>query len=58
MIALSSAVEPLRMANSVTGATAYEWSIASLDGTPTSASNGLQMSPTIPLDSIGPVDIL
>ncbi len=58
MIALSSAVEPLRMANSVTGTIAYEWSIASLDGTPSSASNGLQMSPTIPLDSIGPVDIL
>src|SRR5882724_5926532 len=58
MIALSSAVEPLRMANILTGESVYEWSIASLDGTPTSASNGLQMAPTIPVDSIGAVDIL
>jgi len=58
MIALSSAVEPLRMANILTGESVYEWSIASLDGTPTSASNGLQMSPTIPVDGIGAVDIL
>jgi transcriptional regulator GlxA family with amidase domain len=58
MIALTSAVEPLRMANILTGESVYEWSIASLDGTPTSASNGLQMAPTIAIDSIGSVDIL
>jgi transcriptional regulator GlxA family with amidase domain len=58
MIALSNAVEPLRMANILTGKSVYEWSIASLDGTPTPASNGLHMSPTIPVDSIGTVDIL
>ena len=58
MIALTSAVEPLRMANIVTAQSAYEWSIASLDGNPTSASNGLQMSPTVALDAIGTVDIL
>jgi transcriptional regulator GlxA family with amidase domain len=58
MIALSNAVEPLRMANILTGESVYEWSIASLDGTPTPASNGLQLSPTIPVDSIGTVDIL
>ena len=58
MIALSNAVEPLRMANRLTGKAVYEWSIASLDGTPTLASNGLQLSPTIPVDSIGSVDIL
>ena len=58
MIALSNAVEPLRMANILTGKTVYEWSIASLDGTPTPASNGLQLAPTVPLDSIKSVDIL
>src|SRR3984893_7144761 len=58
MIALANAVEPLRMANILTGESVYEWSIASLDGTPTPASNGLQLSPTVPLDSIGTVDIL
>jgi transcriptional regulator GlxA family with amidase domain len=58
MIALSNAVEPLRMANILTGKLVYDWSIASLDGTPTVASNGLQLSPTVLLDSIKSVDIL
>jgi transcriptional regulator GlxA family with amidase domain len=58
MIALSNAVEPLRMANIITGQTVYEWSIVSLDGTPTPASNGLQLSPTIPLEPLAAVDIL
>ncbi len=58
MIALSSAVEPLRMANMVTGEAVYDWSIVSIDGLPTPASNGLQLAPTLPLDKVGPVDIL
>jgi len=58
MIALSNAVEPLRMANILSGRPVYQWSIASLDGTPTAASNGLQLSPTVGLDSIRSVDIL
>lgn len=58
MIALSNAVEPLRMANILTGRTVYEWSIASLDGVPTAASNGLQISPTVALESVKSVDIL
>jgi transcriptional regulator GlxA family with amidase domain len=58
MIALSNAVEPLRMANILTRQTAYEWSIVSLDGEPTAASNGLQLAPTIPLEEAGPLDIL
>jgi transcriptional regulator GlxA family with amidase domain len=58
MIALSNAVEPLRMANIITGQTVYEWSIVSLDGQPTVASNGLQLSPTLPLEQAGTVDIL
>jgi len=58
MIALSTAVEPLRMANKITGQSVYDWSIVSLDGQPTPASNGLQLSPTAPLEQLGPVDIL
>ncbi|HVW71287.1 MAG TPA: GlxA family transcriptional regulator, partial [Steroidobacteraceae bacterium] len=58
MIALSSAVEALRMANMVTGQPVYDWSIVSLDGQPTSASNGLQLAPTLALDKLGAVDIL
>src|SRR5215831_4476871 len=58
MIALSNAVEPLRMANIITGQTVYQWSIVSVDGQPTLASNGLQISPTVALEPLGPVDIL
>jgi AraC family transcriptional regulator, glycine betaine-responsive activator len=58
MIALSNAVEPLRMANIITGQSVYDWSIVSLDGQPTVASNGLQLSPTLPLEQVGTVDIL
>src|SRR5262249_34581097 len=57
MIALSNAVEPLRMANMLAGKPVYEWWIASLDGTPTIASNGLHLSPTVALDSIKTIDI-
>jgi transcriptional regulator GlxA family with amidase domain len=58
MIALTSAVEPLRMANRVCQQDVYEWSIASLDGQPVAASNGLTLSPTVALDQVGPVDVL
>ncbi|HEX4649855.1 MAG TPA: AraC family transcriptional regulator, partial [Steroidobacteraceae bacterium] len=58
MIALSNAVEPLRMANILTRQPVYDWSIVSLDGQPTPASNGLELSPTLPLEQAGNVDIL
>ncbi len=58
MIALSNAVEPLRMANTLTGQTVYEWSIVSVDGQPVPASNGLQLSPTAALEQAGTFDIL
>ena len=58
LIALSSAVEALRMANRVAGQDVYEWSLASLDGAPASASNGLSMTPTVALDHIGPANIV
>jgi AraC family transcriptional regulator, glycine betaine-responsive activator len=58
MIALSNAVEPLRMANTLTGQHVYEWSIVSAEGESTAASNGMQLSPTIALEHLGAVDIL
>jgi transcriptional regulator GlxA family with amidase domain len=57
-IALANAVEPLRMANDLSGQLAYEWVIASLDGQPVSASNGLSLTPTVGLDQIGRPDIV
>ena len=46
MIAFSSAVEVLRMANYVGRAEQYTWSIYSLDGAAVSASNGIAFHPT------------
>ena len=43
MIALTSAVEPLRMANRVCRHEVYEWTLASLDGAPAAASNGMSL---------------
>src|SRR5437868_11358039 len=58
MIALSNAVEPLRMANIITSEAVYDWAIVSLDGQPAPPRDGLQLSQTEPLDRLGPVDIL
>lgn len=41
MIAFSMAIEPLRIANRMVGHEAYKWRIASLDGEPVTASNGV-----------------
>jgi transcriptional regulator GlxA family with amidase domain len=58
MIALASAVDALRMANRVTRREAYVWTLATLDGKPAAASNGLSMAPTVALDAAGPADIV
>jgi transcriptional regulator GlxA family with amidase domain len=58
LIAVTNALEPLRMANRVVGQDVYEWSIASLDGRTVAASSGLDLAPTIALDKIGKVEIL
>ena len=58
LIAVSNALEVLRMANRVAGRDIYEWSIASLDGRPVPASSGLELAPTVALDKIGKVEIL
>jgi len=41
-MALSSVLEPLRMANAMTGKTLYDWGILSTDGRPVQASNGME----------------
>ena len=58
LIAVSNAVEPLRMANRLAQEAAFEWSIVSLDGEPVTASNGLRLAPTGALEQLGRVDIL
>ncbi|MGH8243611.1 MAG: GlxA family transcriptional regulator [Steroidobacteraceae bacterium] len=58
LIAVTNALEVLRMANRVAGRDVYEWSIVSFDGRPVPASSGLELVPTIALDKLGKVEIL
>lgn len=44
MHSFSAAVEPLRIANQLTGKALYHWQTRSLDGQPVMASNGLSLS--------------
>ena len=44
MIAFSAAVEPLRMANQLTGAELYQWQVISSDGQAVSCSNGISIA--------------
>lgn len=44
MIAFANAVEVLRMANLLSGQRLYAWTVATMDGRGTSASNGLAMA--------------
>ena len=45
MIALTSAVEPLRIANRLSGRELYRWPLFSMDGEPVAASNGFTLTP-------------
>ena len=43
MMSLASAIEPLRSLNRLLGRDAYQWRLASLDGKPLAASNGIPL---------------
>lgn len=58
MIAVSNAIEPLRMANLLSRNHFYEWEILTLDGQPATASNGLQMTPTRALADAGDCEVI
>ncbi|MBA1145636.1 GlxA family transcriptional regulator [Ectothiorhodospiraceae bacterium WFHF3C12] len=45
MIAFSSALEPLRMANQLSGRWLYTWEVLTYDGQPVAASNGIKLQP-------------
>ena len=49
-LALSNAVEALRMANRIVGRPVYEWVVASLTGQSETASNGFTITPTRAID--------
>ena len=58
MIAFSSAVEPLRMANRDAGRELYRWSLLTIDGLPEKASNGLEITPHDSLENAGDLSVL
>ncbi len=58
MIAFTSAIEVLRMANYVGRSNHYTWSVLSTDGEPARASNGLSVKPTRLLDPDDLPDVL
>src|SRR4051794_7019480 len=58
MIALTNALEACRMANYVAGRDLYRWHIATTDGDPVMASNGLALAPTVALDGLKEIDML
>jgi len=52
MIAFSSAIEALRLANRALGRTAYEWRLISEDGNPVRASNRTELNVDSSLDQV------
>ena len=58
LIAFTSAVEPLRMANRLSGKRLYEWTMLSSDGGPVHASNGLIFTADMALTGAGGLDLV
>ena len=58
MIAFSSAVEVLRMANHLSGQPYYSWTVITADGKPVSSSNGLAPVQTVTYDAAGDLDMV
>ena len=58
MIACTNAIEVLRMANRLNGSTVYGWQVVSMDGSPTTASNGLTLQPTVRLAEMARPDLV
>lgn len=55
MIAFSASVEPLRLANHVSGQKLFAWRLYSKDGAPVTASNGVKLAVDGSFSEIGPM---
>jgi AraC family transcriptional regulator, glycine betaine-responsive activator len=55
MIAFTSLVEPLRLANHASGERLYDWKLYSVDGAPVKASNGISIGVDGSIADIGPL---
>ncbi len=58
MIAFASAIEPLRMANRLSGKRLYQWTTYTVDGNPVMASNGLEIRPDAAITEVTGLDTL
>ncbi|MCV6547227.1 MAG: GlxA family transcriptional regulator [Cohaesibacter sp.] len=58
MIALSSAIDPLRLANRVLGRELFEWELYSLDGNPVCSSNEIEVAVNASLDTLDSADLV
>src|SRR5829696_9007593 len=58
MMSLASAIEPLRSLNRLVQREAYRWRLASLDGVPVAASNGIPFPAIAVEDALEDVDYL
>lgn len=58
MIAFASAIEPLRMANRLSGTELYQWVSYTVDGQPVPASNGLMITPDGPISAVSDLNTL
>ncbi|WP_277052743.1 GlxA family transcriptional regulator [Zestomonas thermotolerans] len=58
LISLASAVEPLRMANHLSGHELYRWCTLTQDGHAVTASDGLQITPDAGLAKAPPLDMV
>jgi transcriptional regulator GlxA family with amidase domain len=56
MIAFTAAVEPLRIANRLSGRDLYDWRIYSVDGRPVRSSCHIELSPEGDLEQVGKIE--
>lgn len=58
MLAFSSAIEPLRIANQLTGQTLFRWQVLSLDGQPVACSNGVSVQADAAFADVTPTGLV
>lgn len=58
LIALATAIEPLRMANQLTGRELYTWQLVSADGKLARASDGITMMPDVAISNAPVFDLV
>lgn len=58
MMSFTSAVEPLRAANRLSGRRLYDWKIVSLDGLPIPSSSGIEVVPHASIDEVERIETL